>query len=138
MASLIYDAALYAMATGQLDFVAGSFKAMLVGAGYKPDKAVHSRRSDVTGEISGKGYAAGGADVDVSASQVGDATEISLGGTVWGPARFGALGAVYYRARGQDPTDDELVAFVDFGDPVVATNGDFTLDRSVVRLSAVR
>lgn len=137
MASLIYDSALYAMATGRLDFGGGGFKAMLVGASYQPDKGQHARRSDVTGEVSGKGYAAGGAEVAVTAQQAGDAVEISLGGAVWGQASIGALGAVYYRSRG-DAGDDELVAFVDFGDPVIATNGDFTLDRSMVRLSAVR
>ncbi len=136
MVSLIYDSALYDSITGGIDFAVDGFKAMLVGPGYVADKAGHSRRSDVSDEIAGRGYEAGGAEVEVAARQADGLTEISLGGALWGPASFGAAGAVYYTARGGSAEGDELVAYIAFADRTVATNGNFTLARSVIELAA--
>ena len=135
MASLIYDSALYDALTGAIDFGADDFKALLVGPGYLPDKATHARRADVTDEIKGKGYQAGGGSVAVAARQADGDTAISLGGALWTAATLSASGAVYFKTRGGPAADDELVAYIDFRGPVKATNGDFRLDASTIRLA---
>ena len=135
MASLIYDSALYDTLTGAIDFDDDTFNVMLVGSGYVPDKAAHARRAEVTDEIAGKGYQAGGAEVPVGVRQAGDATVVSLGGAVWRPATLAAAGAVYFKSRGGSAGDDELVAYIDFGGSVKASNGDFRLDASTIRLA---
>jgi hypothetical protein len=134
MAGFVYDSAIYEGLTGAIDFKADRFKVMLVDRTYVADKSQHSRRSDVTGEITGRGYVAGGVEVAVTADLVDGATVLSLGGTVLGRATLAAAGAVYYKSRGGLPSNDELVAYVGFDGAVIATNGDFTLDRSVARL----
>ena len=137
MASLIYDSALYDALTGAIDFGGDAFRVMLVGPGYVPDAALHARRSDVGDEAAGRGYEAGGAAVAVGAGRRrGGGTEVSLGGAVWPRAQLSAAGAVYYKARGGLASADELVAYIDFGGLVVATNGDFLLERSVLELAA--
>ena len=135
MPALIYDAAIYDLATGGIDFAADHFAVMLVGPGYVPDKANHARRSDVSGEIAGKGYEAGGRDAAVAAIRSVGMTEVTLGGAVWARATFVARGAVYYKARGGSAELDELVAYVGADEDVTATNGDFTLSASLIELS---
>ena len=40
--------------------LAGDFKIMLVSESYTPDDTGHTRRSDITNEVSGDGYTEGG------------------------------------------------------------------------------
>jgi hypothetical protein len=134
MPSLIFDSALYFAMTGQIDFDDDSFAVMLVSSSYSPSKAGHRVRSDVTGEITGSGYVEGGKAVAVSASQEADRVDLQMGGALWGPATLTAAGAVYYKVRGGAASSDELVAFVDFQGDVKATNGNFTLDVSQLRI----
>ena len=61
MASLIYNSAIDEMARGDIDFDTDTFKAMLVTSSYTPNKDTHDFRDDVTNEVSGTGYTAGGA-----------------------------------------------------------------------------
>ena len=62
MASLIYNSAIDDMAKGAIDFDTDTFKVMLVTSTYVANKDTHTKRSDVTNEVSGTGYTAGGAD----------------------------------------------------------------------------
>lgn len=135
MASIIYDSALYASITGAVDFDSDSFKVMLVDGSYTPDKAAHSKRSDVSGEITGTGYSAGGSSVTVGVSLSGsDRIDTALGGALWSNATITAAAAVYYKSRGGLDSADELIAYIDFGGNVTATNGDFQLTASTLRL----
>lgn len=129
MPSLIYDSAVDGMAAGSIQFASDAFKVMLV-AGYTPDKNGHSSRADVTGEVSGTGYVAGGAAVTVAvdADPALDRTDISLGGAAWPASTISATGAVYYTAA------DDLVCYVDFGGTVSSLAGAFTLQPSVIQI----
>ena len=60
MANLIYDSALEDEAKGAIDYDTDTFKIMLVTSSYTPNKGTHTRRSDVTNEVTGTGYTAGG------------------------------------------------------------------------------
>ena len=82
MASFGYNSMLRDTVTGAIDFDTDTFKVMLVGAGYTESRA-HSKRSDVSSEVSGAGYTAGGAvlvptGIDGSGALKGDA---GAGGT---------------------------------------------------------
>ena len=63
MASLIYNSALEDEATGAIDYDTDTFKVMLVTSSYTPDKDAHEFFDDVTNEVSGTGYTAGGETV---------------------------------------------------------------------------
>ena len=136
MASLIYTSALFDAAKGAIDFDTDTFKLMLLSASYTPDKETHTKRSDLTNEVAGAGYAAGGeaATVTVTKDTVNHRVDISLGGHVWSAATITARYGAYYKARGGAASADELVALIDFGGNITSTAGDFTVTASTLRL----
>lgn len=137
MASLIFHNALWNEAKGNIDFDSDTFKVMLVTSAYTPDKDAHDFRNDVTNEVTGTGYTAGGAAATVTVSAIdtaNDRVEIQLGAASWTTATITARGAVYYKSRGGASSADELVAYIDFGSDIVATAGTFSLTASTIRL----
>jgi len=128
MASLIYNAALEALARGQVDFAEDQFKLLLVGASYSPNRT-HAHRSDVSGEVSGDGYATGGQTVASMTLVRDDANgriTITPASVVWPAATITARGAILYQVLGT-AADDLLVAYVDFGEDKSASGGPFTV-----------
>lgn len=136
MASLIYNSELRDEAIGGIDFDTDTFKVMLTTSAYTENKDTHTKRSDVTGEVVGTGYTAGGNTVTVTVGAVdtaNDRVEISLGGTTWPASTITARKAVYYKSRGGASSADELIAVVDFGADVVSVTGTLTLTASTLR-----
>lgn len=107
---------------------AETHKCMLVQDGYTPDFDVHDFRDDVTNEVSGTGYTAGGETLT--------STEITLSGGLlkfdaadlsWSASTItDAMAAVGYFNVGTAGTD-QLVFLADFVTSVSTDNGLFTL-----------
>lgn len=136
MASLIYNRALELWARGSIDFDTDTFKVLLTTSSYAEDKDAHDFRNDVTNEVSGTGYTAGGntATVSVNLDTANDRVDITLGGTTWPASTITARKAVYYKSRGGASSADELVAVNDFGSDVISSAGTFTLNASTLRI----
>lgn len=136
MPTLIYNRGLEHLARGQIDFDTDTFRVLLTTSAYTPDKDSHDFRNDVTNEVAGAGYTAGGnvATVTVTLDTANDRIDISLGGTTWPASTITARQAVYYKARGGASTADELIAVVDFGSDIVSSAGTFTLTASTLRI----
>ena len=136
MPSLIYNRALELWARGSIDFDTDTFRVMLTTSAYAEDKDAHDFRNDVTNEVTGTGYTAGGNTVTVSVTldTVNDRVDITLGGTTWPASTITARKAVYYKSRGGAASADELLACNDFGSDVATTNGTFTLNSSTLRI----
>lgn len=135
MASLIYNSAIRDALTGALDYDTDTFKVMLTN-GYTPNKDTHTKRSDVTGEVTGTGYTAGGAATTTTVAAVdaaNDDVEITTGAANWPTSTITADGAVIYKSRGGAASADELVCFVDFGGDIISTAGTFALTASVLK-----
>lgn len=132
MASLVYDSAVYDASTGAIDYDTDTFYMMLVTAAYVPDKKTHAKRSDVTDEVVGAGYVAGGSTSAVTVTNVTalDRTTVAFAATAWPASTITAAGAVLYKSRGGLASADELVAFIDFGGNVTSTAGTFTVTPS--------
>lgn len=137
MASLIYNRALELWARGSIDFDTDTFKVLLTTSAYTENKDTHDFRDDVTNEVTGAGYTAGGNTVTVTVTldTGNDRVDISLGGTTWTTSTITARKAVYYKSRGGAATADELVAVNDFGSDVISVAGTFTLNASTMRVS---
>lgn len=136
MASLIYNSFIRDVLTGAIDMDSDTFKVMLTTSAYTENKDTHTRRSNVTNEVSGAGYAAGGADTTVTVAAVdtaNDDVEITIGAAAWAASTITARKAVIYKARGGAASADELVAVIDFGSDVISTNGTFTLTASTIK-----
>lgn len=110
-------------------------KAMLLTASYAPAQ-VHDFRDDLTNEVTGTGYTAGGATVTVTVVKVdaSNLTRITFGSAVWN-ATGGALTArrvAYYVSRGGSASADELICVVSETADVTATNANWTADTQVI------
>ena len=136
MASLIFNSAVRDEAIGSIDYDTDVFKVMLTTLTYAENKDTHAKRSDITNEVVGTGYTAGGNTVTVTVAAVdtvNDRVDITLGGTTWPTSTLTARKAVYYKSRGGVATADEIIAVVDFVTDVSTTVGTFTLTASTLR-----
>jgi hypothetical protein len=136
MASLIYNSAIDDMARGAIDFDSNSFKALLVTSSYVPNKDTHDKRDDVTNEVSGTGYTAGGvASVcTVTKDTANDKVTLSFAAVSWASSTITARALVIYKSTGTASTDN-LVCYVDFGSDVSSTGGTFSVTSSVISLA---
>lgn len=136
MASLIYNSCIDDLARNNIDFDTNTFKAMLVTSAYTPNKDTHDRRDDVTNEITGTGYTAGGATsaVTVTKDTANDKVTIQFAAVSWGSSTLTARGCVYYKSRGGASSADELVAYNDFGSDVSTVGGTFSVAASTITL----
>lgn len=120
------------LARGAINFASDSFKVLLVSA--VPSEAnldAWVNRSDVTSEITGTGYTAGGVAVTATVGAVDTTdnrvpvtfTDLTPGWT----GTISAVGAIIYKSTGTASTD-KLVQFVDFGGTVSSTAAAFNVD----------
>ena len=122
-----------ALAKADVDFDTATFKVMLVSS--VPSEAnldAWANRSDVTNEITGTGYSAGGIAQAFTLDAIDTAnnrqsvtyTDISNG---WTGATFSAVGAIIYKNSGVAATDT-LLHFVDFGGTVSCSASSYSID----------
>lgn len=128
MASLNYSLFFQKLADGDVDF-GMSFKAMLVGDGYTPNKDTDEFRDDVTDEASGTGYTAGGVAITptVSYDAGTDQVRVTWTDVSWASSSITGRYLVIYRDSGSAATD-ELVHCIDNGSEVTSSNSLFTFD----------
>lgn len=118
------------MKKGLIDELNDDIKVMLVDGSYTPDKDAHTKRSDITGEITGTGYTAGGKSLTtktVTQDNTNDLGVLDADDLSWAAATIAADGAVLYKARGGLASADELIGYVDFGGTITSTAGAFTI-----------
>jgi hypothetical protein len=130
MASVIYNSFKYDNSTGAIDLDGDTFKIMLVTSTYAPNIDTHTKRSDITNEVTGTGYTAGGATLTstvVTNDLTNDRTKFSSANPSWATATITARGAVIYKSRGGAATADELVCYLDFVTDQTSTAGTFTV-----------
>jgi hypothetical protein len=137
MASVIFHSGLSKLLTGDIDVNTDTFKVMISTNTYSENKDTHDFRDDVTNEVSGTGYTAGGNTVTLSVSidATNDRVEISLGGTTWPSSTItGARKFTYYKSRGGAASADELLCTIDNGADVSTVAGTLTLNASTLRI----
>jgi hypothetical protein len=135
MASLIYNSFHEDLARGNIDMDTDTFKMLLVTSSYTPDKDTHSDRADVTNEVSGTGYTAGGKTVTctVARDNTNDRTTLTFAAESWASSTITAAGAVVYKSTGT-AANDLLVFYNDFGGDVTTSNTTFSVGSSVIAL----
>lgn len=135
MASIIYTSVFEDLAKANIDLDTAVIKVMLVTSTYTENKDTHTKRSDITNEVTGTGYTAGGATVTATVTKdtANDRLDIGLGGASWAASTITARKAVYYVDTGNAATD-QLIAVNDFGSDVVTSAGTFTLNASTLRI----
>ena len=128
MASVLYNSFKMALMRGQIDFDNDSFKAMLVTSAYAPVVDTDDFRNDVTNEVIGTGYVAGGDDIGctLTLDTINDKAVVTFDDVEWPTSTITARGAVIYQNVGSSATD-RLVGYIDFGADKSSVGGTFTL-----------
>ena len=129
MADVIYNAFKKNIMNGGIDLDTDTIKVMLVTSSYTPDQDTHEDRADVTNEVSGTGYTAGGAEITtgaVTADNTDNEGVYDGDDVTWTSATVTARGAVIYKSTGT-AANDLLVCYFDFGSDQSSSAADFTL-----------
>lgn len=136
MASGIYHAFFERLGRGAGDLQSLTVKCFLVTSSYTFDPD-HDFFNDITNEVSGTGYTAGGATVTVTVTDddANNRVDIVLGQAQWLASTITARGAGYYVDTGGAASTDWLIAFIDFGTDQTSTAGTFTLNASTIRIA---
>jgi hypothetical protein len=130
MANVIFNSFKRDIMNGSIDLDTDTIKVMLVTSAYTPDQDAHTKRSDVTNEVSGTGYTAGGAALAnkaVTADNTDNEGVFDADDPVWAASTITARGAVLYKSRGGLASADELLCYFDFGSDQISSNGNFTI-----------
>ena len=127
MADIVYSSFKRDLLSGAVILGTDTLKVLLATSAYTPS-ATHSKRSDVTNEITGTGYTAGGATVgSKTVTLVGTQGVFSAANASWATATFTCRYAVLYKARGGASSADELIKVYDFGVDQVIAGTTFTI-----------
>lgn len=128
MANVIYNSFKRDIMNGGIDLDTDTIKVALVTSTYTPNIDTHEDFADITNEVTGTGYTAGGATLSVTVSVdntddegVFDATDVT-----WSSSTITARGAVIYKDTGT-PATSPLICYIDFGEDKVSSSGDFTI-----------
>lgn len=129
MADVIYNSFKKNIMDGSIDLDTDTIKVALVTSSYTPDQDVHDFFDDVTNEVSGTGYTAGGASLAnkaVTADNTDNEGVFDADDVSWTTATITARGAVLYKSTGTASTS-ALIAYIDFTADKVSTAGTFTI-----------
>lgn len=129
MPNAVYNIVKLALATGELDLVDDTIKILLVTDSYTPDIDTHTHLDDVTNEVVGAGYTAGGqalANQDVDVDLVNDRAFFDANDVTWATSSITARGVIIYKDTGVAATST-LITYLDFGTNRTSDGGDFTV-----------
>lgn len=130
MISFLYNAGKAALLRGDIDLENDTIKVALITSDYSPDKDAHDHFDDITNEVSGTGYTAGGttlASKVVNQDDANDRAEFDAADTTWSSSTITARAAVIYHDMG-NPSTSTLIAYVDFGQDYSSSGTDFTIE----------
>lgn len=116
--SKVYGLALWGFINGDIDWDTNTIKAMLVTSSYVPNQDTHRYKSDVTNEVTGTGYTAGGQTLTGKATTYAPATNAAMmdcNDPSWPTSTITARYLIFYRDTGT-ASSSPLIAYVDFGE----------------------
>lgn len=124
----------------EIDFNSDTIKCMLCTSTYAPNQDTHQYKSDVTNEVTGTGYTAGGATVSTPTIGYTAATNVlKLDGAdvSWASSTITARYAVVYDDTPATNATKPLVCYVDFGADVSSSNGTFSITWDAAGIATV-
>lgn len=113
-----------------IDFDADTIKVALTTSAYTPNIDTHDFFNDITNEVSGTGYTAGGitlAGKTVNLDTAGDFAYLNANPVTWTTATFTTRYGILYKDTGSAATSP-LIGYIDFGADQVSSGGDFTIN----------
>lgn len=129
MADVIFNSFKKKIMDGSIDLDTDTIKVALVTSSYTPDQDAHDFFDDVTNEVSGTGYTAGGASLAnkaVTADNTDNEGVFDADDVTWSSSSITARAAVLYKSTGTASTSP-LICYIDFGADKVSSSGNFTI-----------
>lgn len=130
MASKMYGNLILKAFNKEVDWDSDTIKVMLAGSAYTPNQDTHAYKSDVTSEVTGTGYTAGGQALASKTATYDAATNVTIldaADVTWANSTITARYAVIYDDAGATDAAKVLLGYVDFGSDQSSTNGNFAL-----------
>lgn len=130
MASKMYGQAILKAFNKEVDWDTDTIKVMLVSSSYSPNQDTHAYKSDVTNEVSGTGYTAGGATLASKTATYDNSTNVTVldaADTSWASSTITARYAVIYSDAGGTDAQKVLLGYVDFGSDQSSSAGTFAI-----------
>ena len=125
-----YSKAFDAAFKKKIDVSADTFKALLVTSSYTFDQDAHDFKDDLTNEVTGTGYTAGGATLSSVTFTYNTSTNtfaLDAADVSWASSTITARGCVIYDSTPGTDATRPLMIFIDFGADVATTAGTLTI-----------
>jgi hypothetical protein len=132
MANAVYNSFKSEIGKANVDWDDNStttIKVLLVTSSYAPNIDTHTVLSDISNEVVGTGYTAGGKELlnrSVAVDTANDVSKYDADDVSWATSTITARGAVIYKDTGVAGTSP-LIAYIDFVSDKVSTEGNFNL-----------
>ncbi len=113
---------------GEIDLDANTIKVALCTSSYTPN-IDHDFFDDITNEVSGTGYTAGGATLGTKAitdDDSGDKAYFDAADVTWSTSTITARYAIVYKDTGTASTSP-LIGYIDFGEDKESSGADFVI-----------
>lgn len=124
----------------EIDWDSDSIKVMLTDASSAPDQDTWDYKNDVTNEIIGIGYFAGGASIgspSVSYNSTTNTLTFDGADVSWTSATFTCRYAIIYDSTPGSDSARPLIAYVDFGENISVTAGTFQITWAATGIATV-
>lgn len=140
MASSFYGNGLKGLMNGSIDLDTDTIKVALVTATYTPDPDTHDFFDDITNEVSGTGYTAGGAtlaNVSLTVDTTNNRVYLDADDTTWASSTItNARYAIVYKSTGT-ASSSRLVCYVDLGGNKSTTGDTFYIQWAAAASGAI-
>lgn len=125
-----YGLAQQSVMNKEIDWDTDTIKVMLCTSTYSPNQDTHRYKSDVTNEVTGTGYTAGGATLASCTYSYNSGTNVltlDAADTSWASSTITARYAVIYDSTPSTDATRPLIGYVNFGADVSTTAGTFSI-----------
>jgi hypothetical protein len=133
MTARIYGDFLVSLSKGYHDLSTNSIKGMLCTSSYSPNQDTHDFKDDITNEVSGTNYSAGGkalSGISISYNSTDNRAEVNSNDLEWADstienARYLVL---YNDSTGETDATKRLIGYVDFGSDKSSSSSTFKIE----------
>jgi hypothetical protein len=112
-----YGLSLKSLTVGEVDYISGTVKCLLTSNTYVPNQDTHQYVSDITNEVSGAGYTAGGVTLTSKTNSYNTSTNtvaLDAADPTWATITIAEIRyAVFYIDSGT-PSTSPLLCYMDF------------------------
>lgn len=135
--SKVYAKGLLSFVGASINFASDTIKVALATSSYTPNQSTHDFFDDVTNEVTGTGYTAGGATLaSKTAATSSLVLTLDAADPSWATSTITARYAIVYKSTGTASTSP-LISYIDFGADVVSTGGTFTITLDALGLVTI-